>query len=684
MTRQIQLSWDEPATGEHHQFIFTTPIAIGRKLNEVLTDSQKQQFSQAILRSPQVSAFHAVITAAAEQIFIEDRSTNGIRVNDRKITPSTPYPLVSGDTLKIKPYSVTVTALNLETITTTEVAEVSQVVEAGATSAGIVAPKILFNDDTVLLSPKAVRPQQENLLLPDVFNRDYVSVDELKLKGLLSPNDEKDYVALGGGLGSFTWVDTLRIYGVKQTQIAVLGRGNVKPYGRYQLLCRNSQIPDYERLRSGSDSCPDNIWAFPGYALREAWRDAAAGRLLSAGTHLWKVFAEPAFADTYTPRSGDVFAAIDREASRIGWYSDRYDNGYNMWQQGYIRAIRKTLDDRYVIAYYDPNRVAKGQKLCYRFLVGRYLHISTGYAAARFLPDLLAYRNRTGDTQSVVNAYENHEHIYQHLKQRGGTVIVRGEGIVASRIIQRLDEVHQHNADVKIIHLVRTTKTEPNQFGVAQRYRENGWEFQPYNWPKATWGGDMRARLEAANPPERSKLLEQWGGTTTASRTDWRQIIQTGLKQLWYEREVGEVLSVDRNQQDGITISIQRINFNKREIIDANFIIDATGVEAKPMDDPFFKDLISTYNLPLNPFDRLEVKNDFQVNGMENGGGRVYAAGVITLGGPYAAVDTFLGLQYVAQRSAYSLVRAKAPGINPLQGLSSLGQWLKWVTNHVP
>ena len=683
MTKEIQLSWDEPVTGEQHQLIFTTPVAIGRKLNEVLTDPEKQRFSQAVLKSPQVSALHAVITDDDEQLFIEDRSTNGTRVNEQKIS-SIPYPIVSGDVLRIKPYTLIVTILDREVINATEVVEASEVVEAGSTSIEIPEPKILFNDDTVLLSPQAVRPLQENVPLPEVFSRDYISVDELKLKGLLNPEDEKDYIALGGGLGSFAWVDALRIYGVQQTQIAVLGRGEAKPYGRYQLLCRNSQIPDYERLRSGSDSCPDNIWAFPGYALREAWRDLLAGKISSGFSHLWKVFAEPALADTYTPRSGNVFAAIDREAKRIGWYSDRYANGYKMWREGYIRAIRKTLDERYVIAYYDPNEVARGRKPRYRFLVGRYIHISTGYAAARFLPDLLAYRNRTGDTKSVVNAYENHEHIYQSLKRRGGTVIVRGEGIVASRIIQRLHEAHQQNANVKIIHLVRTAKTKPNKFGVAQRYRENGWEFQPYNWPKATWGGDMRALLEAANPPERSKLLEQWGGTTTADRTDWRVIIRDGLRQLWYEREVGEVISVDPNEQDGITVSIQRINFDKRETIDANFIIDATGVEAKPLDDPFLNDLISTYGLRLNPLDRLDVKNDFQINGMDNGRGRTYAAGVITLGGPYAVVDTFLGLQYCAQRSVYSLIRAKALGIRPLQGLRSLGQWLKWVTNRMP
>ncbi|WP_081402965.1 hypothetical protein [Scytonema hofmannii] len=63
---------------------------------------------------------------------------------------------------------------------------------------------------------------------------------------------------------------------------------------RYRLLCLNSQIPEkYERIRSNSDSCPDNIWGWPGYALREAWRSLFVGNLRNTGKCLWQVFAEP-------------------------------------------------------------------------------------------------------------------------------------------------------------------------------------------------------------------------------------------------------------------------------------------------------------------------------------------------------------------------------------------------------
>jgi hypothetical protein len=62
----------------------------------------------------------------------------------------------------------------------------------------------------------------------------------------------------------------------------------------------------------------------------------------------------------------------------------------------------------------------------------------------------------------------------------------------------------------------------------------------------------------------------------------------------------------------------------------------------------------------------------------------MYAAGAITLGGPYAAVDSFLGLQYAALRAVDAISATKAPGIHRLNGISSLSQWLKWVANQSP
>ncbi len=615
-----------------------------------------------MLASKQISRFHALITETGGQLAIADHSSNGTFVNGQRIQGS--QPLTSGDTVRIGPYEITIT-----------------VPSTGNTALGngkteVVAPSstIVFNPDTDVLEAQIPAPQYAvatpgSSFPPAAFAAERVSIAAINAIGL--PIEESDYVALGGGMGSFAWVDTLRCFGVRTEQIVVLGIEK-KPYGRYQRLCRNSQIPAHERLRSGSDSCPDNIWGWPGYAWREAWRELASGQIGSAVKHLWQVFAEPALADTYTPKSGNVFASVDREAARIGWDQ--------MLRYGRFRAIRKTEDGRYVIAY----SRTQGDRQDYRFILTRYIHIAPGYPAIKFLPDLQAYREKYHDFKSVVNAYESHEHIYEQLIKRGGTVIVRGRGIVASRIIQRLYETRQQNRNISIVHLMRSPKPQGNKMGRAQRYVENQWEFQPYNWPKGTWGGDMKAKLELGNPTERYRLLTDWGGTTTANRSDWRRIVSTGQQEGWYTITFGKVDRVEQDSNGRLITYLDNSNFKGEIKLDADFIIDATGLDAKPAESPFLNDLVTHYNLPLNPLGRLMVANDFEIVEMRNDRSRMYAAGVMTLGGPYAPVDTFLGLQYAAQSAADGLVRSRAPKIRRLNGLGSLSQWIKWANNTTP
>jgi hypothetical protein len=54
------------------------------------------------------------------------------------------------------------------------------------------------------------------------------------------------------------------------------------------------------------------------------------------------------------------------------------------------------------------------------------------------------------------------------------------------------------------------------------------------------------------------------------------------------------------------------------------------------------------------------------------------------LGGPYAPVDSFLGLQYAALRSVESLAANGAPGVGKLSVWRSFVQWLKWILNKSP
>ncbi|MDJ0554488.1 MAG: hypothetical protein QNJ68_08635 [Microcoleaceae cyanobacterium MO_207.B10] len=511
---------------------------------------------------------------------------------------------------------------------------------------------------------------------PKLFACQKLSVDNIYATGI--PVEEIDYAAIGGGIGSFVWVDTLRISGVKPEQIAVLSVDK-KPYDRYQRLCNNSQIQPLDRIRSGSDSCPDNIWGWPGYALRESVRELFSGNILNACKPLWQVFSEPLLATTYTPRLRDVFLSMDREANRIGWQQ--------MLRYGRVLSIRQTDDDRYCIAYSVP----KPRQLENRFVVARYVHLATGYPAIRFLPDIKSYRSQTGDFKSVVNCYENHEHIYEYLARKGGVVMVRGRGIAASRIIEKLGAIRPVSYPMTIIHLMRSPKFQGKKFGFTQRQVDNHWEMQVYNWPKSCLGGDLRAKLEAAAPMERSKLLQNWGGTTTSYRREWQQVIKKGLQAGWYLIKFGQVKRIKSNQNGQLLIDVRSKNVQEMEKIEADFMIDCTGAESQVTDNPLLNDFINHYKLPLNCLGKLTVNNDFEIREMRNYpdsnnrmGGRIYAAGIITLGGPYAPVDSFLGLQYSAHRSATALVEARATGISRLEGFSSLWQWFKWAINLPP
>ena len=696
---EIELIWEDPETKQNCQQNFTLPLAIGREANRIPEKYQGKPLSKVVFPSSHVSGYHALMYLDNGYLKIRDFSKNGIKINGQLIHRSNKSnvpdrsiaSINDGDVIEIRPYKIRTNLIsstpqksgrsrrdptspssplprtnidNLE-LTTTKIPD-------------SFVSDIHFNPETDVLEPLSVKTQIESFPPPQFLEPRCVNVQDLHATGV-PVKENWDYIAVGGGLGSFAWVDHLRIFGVKADQIAVIGLGK-KPYERYQTLCTNSQIPPHERLRSGSDSCPDNIWGWPGYAWREAWSNFLSLRWGRSIKLLWQVFAEPVFADTYTPKSGRVFASVDREADRIGWWK--------MLKYGRVRGIRQTDDGRYAIAYSIPNE--KVRQHCY--IVGRYVHIATGYPAVRFLQDLQDYRMTTKDFESVVNAYEPHDSIYEKLGREGGTAIVRGKGIVASRIIQKIYEIRNQNPqkNISIIHLSRTPVAKGRKFALARRKVENHWEFQPYNWPKATWGGDMQKMLESASSEKRRQLLEVWDGTTTADRSDWKRIIQQGLDEGWYVLYFGNIKKVKQDSR-GKLIAFFEANTltklqNNKEMLElkVDCIIDCTGLDSKPKANPLLHDLITHYDLPLNSTDRIQVENDFEIRDLRNEKGKMYAAGIITLGGPYAPVDTFLGLQYAAQKSVDALVKAKAPGLHYLNGYDSLEQWCRWVFNKEP
>jgi pSer/pThr/pTyr-binding forkhead associated (FHA) protein len=623
---------------------------------------------QIVLADAKASREHAVIEVAGDAITIRDLgSRNGTFVNGERIVST-----------ELEPNDeISVGHSMLHLVSTSPQQERTEILSPESTV-------LLDTEATVLLRPEPAAPVATPVAAPapvreplplGVVSEDLLQHPIISERELLASGVEvrvAEYAAVGAGLGSFVWVDWLRNSGVPESDIAVVGAED-KPHGRYERLCLNSQIPNHERLRSNSDSCPDNIWGFPGYAVREVWGELKRGRIGAMIPVLWKIFGEPTIADTYTPRSGDVFRSIDKEMARIGWS--------RMLRKGRIRAIRKSEEGRLVAIVSESDESRRKH-----FAVSaRFLHLAIGYPAIQLLPDLAEYREKYNDRTRVVNAYEEHSHVYEHLRARGGTVLLRGRGIVASRIVQRLWEERRNNTNINIVHLHRSRLTAGHRYGLSRRPIEHEWEFQPFNWPKAAWTGQMRGTLERASHDERKLLLDQWGGTTTADRSDWRRIVNEGLRDGWYRSEYGTVREVAPGQ-DGKIITRISSNLAGGGVLElaADFVIDCTGVVASPSRSPLLDDLVKTYSLPLNKLGRVQVSNDFEVEGLRHGTAQAFMAGATTLGGPHAAVDSFLGLQYAGLRAMDAMYRYRPRGLKRLNGLYSFAQWLKWAQGVAP
>jgi hypothetical protein len=218
-------------------------------------------------------------------------------------------------------------------------------------------------------------------------------------------------------------------------------------------------------------------------------------------------------------------------------------------------------------------------------------------------------------------------------------------------------------------------------------------ERQPFNWPKACWGGELRKKLEQSTPEERARLLANWGGTTTAPNYLWDTILTEGLKSGWYRVAYGRVKGMTQAGKEVIT-EIESSGPSKESLrLKAHFVIDCTGLIASLDESPLFRDLFQVYALPRNRvsgegaearLSGLAVSNSFEVEALRNGRGRVYACGVVVSNGPYAAVDSFLGLQYAALRSVDQLGAVRAPSVSRFGPLKSFSQWLKWCSGRAP
>ncbi|MGB3673134.1 MAG: hypothetical protein WA988_01690 [Candidatus Nanopelagicales bacterium] len=495
--------------------------------------------------------------------------------------------------------------------------------------------------------------------------------DELVARIGLSITD-REFVTLGGGIGSFCVADALRIAGVPASAIAVVGESPI-PYQRYQDLTANSQVPGPERLRSDSSGMPDNMWSFPSYAVQEAWQQKTLAPLFSVAT-------EPILTDYWTPRAEHVFAAINRESHRIGYKG--------MFIPGHVRAIRRRKGGGYFIICNEVKASHDVQRFAIR---ARHVHFAFGYPGIRFAEELEQYRQADFAGNRLINAYEPHEFVYDALNQAGqGVVAVRGAGIVSSRVLQRLMEDRwKYGTNVQIRHLIRTfvdgTQIRPfdGRIGTKEKlfYKRrggSGFAYQGYNWPKGSWGGQLKSRIENADPEDRKAIYAQLGGSHTPYRRLWQKQTKRAVREGWYSAEQATITSIESSPRGGLDCGVA---FRQgSDTIHTDYVIDATGLESGVRKNSVVDDLFKHMRIGENFMHRIQCEPNFEVrNGRSGQASRLYASGAMTLGSYYVGVDSFLGLQYAALQVADDL--ASQGFCKKIGMVRSFHQWTKWARN---
>ena len=296
-------------------------------------------------------------------------------------------------------------------------------------------------------------------------------------------------ITIGGGLGSFALVDVLRVAGVPAEKIRVISPHRT-PDANFLRRCRASGLGDTDRLRSDSSARIDNPWGFPGYAVQQAWQTRRVQPLL-------RVLTEPVLSEYYTPTVNQVHSGLRREADRIRWES--------MVVDGVATEIRREDGGGYLVTV-EP---LTGPARVYR---SRFVHLAPGYAGPRLTADARRFRDRNPTDDRHAHAYEPHEHVYAALAERPGTVLVRGTGIGASRILQRLaDDRRTSGSDIRVWHLCRRPPGRDPRPARLARYDSGAFICQPFNFPKAAFGGQLRDRTLRLPADERADEIRAAG-----------------------------------------------------------------------------------------------------------------------------------------------------------------------------
>jgi len=478
-------------------------------------------------------------------------------------------------------------------------------------------------------------------------------VSDEQLAAQRIPVTQVRVATVGGGLGSFALVDRLRIGGVAEEDIAILG-AHASPGEQFLERCKASGLGPDDKLRSDSSARIDNLWGFPGYALQDAWRSRSM-------KPLGQVFGEPVISEGYTPSVGLLADALEREARRIGWermsVATTADYVFKREGGGYFVVCQ-----------------TQGQLVAIRC---EQVHLALGSAGPRLTPDAQAFRAATPDSNQHTHVYEDHEHVLQQLETHGGTVLVRGSGMAASRVLQRLIEARlRHRRDVHIWHVVRRWPDNSGKEQGPTRPTAYGFSHQDLSYPRAAFGGPIRdqiRRLETED--ERLDAIAGLGATSTPHRHGLAEVMNRARTAGWYDAVVGEISSLTQEGAQ-VVASVGLLNGERMKIA-VDHVVDATGLDSDAAVHPLIADLITFSPVTVNRLGGLRVDEKFAVIGGESGDGRMFASGDTARGGFYGPVDSFTGLQQAALTIADELAAAGLG--HHLSPLRSARGWLRWI-----
>ena len=212
----------------------------------------------------------------------------------------------------------------------------------------------------------------------------------------------------------------------------------------------------------------------------------------------------------------------------------------------------------------------------------------------RFLPDLQAYRETSHDYHPW-STPTSRTSTSTRSSTAPGIVLVRGGGIVASRVLQRLiDDREQHGAQTQIVHVFRTYVTGAHGPDIWMRRRGgDGWAYQGFNYPKSVWGGQLKAQMRklegdgAGRPTTRTSAAP-----TPRSAGVWQQQMRGPRGRLVPDAcRRGRWTCAGPTATRSLTRSRRRTATRRSP---ADFVIDCTGLEADIAEHRVLADLLDT------------------------------------------------------------------------------------------